>query len=123
MRSVVEMLAKARRTVLRRGVSEEDADELVHNAFLRDPCSLAMWPEVNAQRFQDGSSATMAYKPAFLFSYVSQFMSLQPGVAISTGTPPGVGMGQKPSRFLKGSDVMRLGIEKLGEQQQRVLAD
>lgn len=123
MRSVAEMLAKARRTVLRRGVSEEDAAELVHNAFLRDPCSLSMWLEVNGQRFQDGSSATMVYKPAFLISYVSQFMSLQPGDVISTGTPPGVGMGQKPPLFLKGGDVMRLGIEKLGEQQQRVLAD
>lgn len=65
----------------------------------------------------------LAYEPAFLVSYVSQFMSLQPGDVISTGTTPGVGMGQKPPRFLKAGDVMRLGIEKLGEQQQRVLAD
>lgn len=96
---------------------------LVTKDEVGDPCSLGMWLEVNGQRFQDGSSATMVYKPAFLVSYVSQFMSLHPGDVISTGTPPGVGMGQKPPRFLKAGDVMRLGIEKLGEQQQRVLAD
>ncbi|MCD2322938.1 fumarylacetoacetate hydrolase family protein [Sphingomonas sp. IC-56] len=96
---------------------------LVTKDEVGDPCSLGMWLEVNGQRFQDGSSATMVYKPAFLVSYVSQFMSLQPGDVISTGTPPGVGMGQKPPLFLKGGDVMRLGIEKLGQQQQRVLAD
>ena len=96
---------------------------LVTKDEVGDPCSLGMWLEVNGQRFQNGSSATMVYKPAFLVSYVSQFMSLQPGDVISTGTPPGVGMGQKPPVFLKGGDVMRLGIEKLGQQQQRVLAD
>jgi 2,4-diketo-3-deoxy-L-fuconate hydrolase len=96
---------------------------LVTKDEVGDPCALGMWLEVNGRRFQDGSSATMVYKPAFLVSYVSQFMSLQPGDVISTGTPPGVGMGQKPPLFLKGGDVMRLGIEKLGEQQQRVLAD
>jgi 2,4-diketo-3-deoxy-L-fuconate hydrolase len=65
----------------------------------------------------------MVYKPAFLVSYLSQFMSLQPGDVISTGTPPGVGMGQKPAVYLKAGDVMRLGIEGLGEQRQSVLAD
>ena len=65
----------------------------------------------------------MVYKPAFLVSYVSQFMSLQPGDVISTGTPPGVGMGQKPPVFLKAGDVMELGIEGLGVQRQRVVAD
>jgi 2,4-diketo-3-deoxy-L-fuconate hydrolase len=88
-----------------------------------DPSNLSMWLEVNGHRYQDGSTATMVYKPAFLVSYISQFMSLQPGDVISTGTPPGVGMGQKPPQFLKLGDVMRLGVEKLGEQQQQVVAD
>jgi len=88
-----------------------------------DPSNLSMWLEVNGHRYQDGSTATMVYKPAFLVSYISQFMSLQPGDVISTGTPPGVGMGQKPPLFLKPGDVMRLGVEKLGEQQQQVAAD
>jgi 2,4-diketo-3-deoxy-L-fuconate hydrolase len=87
-----------------------------------DPCDLPMWLEVNGHRFQDGSTATMVYKPAFLVSYMSQFMSLQPGDVISTGTPPGVGMGQRPPVFLKAGDVMRLGIEGLGEQRQKVVA-
>ena len=65
----------------------------------------------------------MVYKPAFLVSYISQFMTLNPGDVISTGTPPGVGMGQKPPVFLKPGDVMRLGIEGLGEQRQMVVAD
>jgi 2,4-diketo-3-deoxy-L-fuconate hydrolase len=88
-----------------------------------DPGGLAMWLEVNGRRFQDGSTATMVYKPAFLVSYLSQFMSLHPGDVISTGTPPGVGMGQNPPIYLKEGDVMRLGVERLGEQQQRVVAD
>jgi len=88
-----------------------------------DPAGLAMWLEVNGHRFQDGSTATMVYKPAFLVSYLSQFMTLHPGDVISTGTPPGVGMGQKPPIYLKAGDVMRLGIEKLGEQRQEVDAD
>jgi 2-keto-4-pentenoate hydratase/2-oxohepta-3-ene-1,7-dioic acid hydratase in catechol pathway len=65
----------------------------------------------------------MVYKPAFLVSYVSRFMTLCPGDVISTGTPPGVGMGQKPPVYLKPGDVMRLGVEKLGEQRQAVVAD
>jgi 2,4-diketo-3-deoxy-L-fuconate hydrolase len=88
-----------------------------------DACDLAMFLEVNDRRYQDGSTSTMVYKPALLVSYISQFMSLQPGDVISTGTPPGVGMGQKPPVFLKAGDVMRLGIEKLGQQRQRVVAD
>jgi len=84
--------------------------------------SLHMWLDVNDHRYQDGSTATMVYKVPFLVSYCSRFMSLQPGDVISTGTPPGVGMGQTPQRYLKGGDVMRLGIAGLGEQRQTVLA-
>jgi 2,4-didehydro-3-deoxy-L-rhamnonate hydrolase len=83
--------------------------------------NLAMWLEVDGKRYQDGSSSTMVYKVPFLVSYLSRFMSLQPGDVISTGTPPGVGMGQKPPVYLKGGEVMRLGIDKLGEQRQKVL--
>ena len=90
---------------------------------LAEPGNLPMWLEVNGHRYQDGSTATMVYKPAFLVSYLSQFMTLHPGDVISTGTPPGVGMGQKPPVFLKPGDIMRLGIEGLGEQRQKVLAD
>lgn len=79
---------------------------------------LHMWLDVNDHRFQDGSTKTMVYKVPFLISYCSQFMSLQPGDVISTGTPPGVGMGQTPQRYLKDGDVMRLGISGLGEQTQ-----
>jgi 2,4-diketo-3-deoxy-L-fuconate hydrolase len=88
-----------------------------------DPGQLAMWLDVNGTRRQNGSTRTMIFKPAFLVSYVSQFMSLQPGDVISTGTPPGVGMGQKPDPiFLNPGDVMELGIEKLGSQRQVVTA-
>ena len=80
-----------------------------------------MWLEVDGQRYQDGSTATMVYKVPFLVSYLSQFMSLQPGDVISTGTPPGVGMGQKPPVYLKPGQTMRLGIDGLGEQQQRTV--
>ncbi len=95
---------------------------LVTRDEIADPTALNMWLEVNGHRYQDGSTATMVYKPAFLVSYVSQFMSLQPGDVISTGTPPGVGMGQKPPVFLKAGDVMELGIEGLGRQRQSVVA-
>jgi 2,4-diketo-3-deoxy-L-fuconate hydrolase len=88
-----------------------------------DPCNLPMWLEVNGHRYQNGSTATMVYKPAFLVSYLSQFMTLHAGDVISTGTPPGVGMGQKPPVFLKAGDLMRLGIEGLGEQRQMAVAD
>jgi 2-keto-4-pentenoate hydratase/2-oxohepta-3-ene-1,7-dioic acid hydratase in catechol pathway len=88
-----------------------------------DPANLAMWLEVNGVRRQNGSTKTMIFKPAFLVSYLSQFMSLQPGDVITTGTPPGVGMGIKPEPiFLNVGDVMELGIEKLGTQRQTVAA-
>ena len=83
---------------------------------------LKMWLDVDGHRYQNGSTKTMVYKVPFLISYLSRFMSLQPGDVISTGTPPGVGMGQKPPKFLKGGEVMSLGIERLGVQTQRVIA-
>lgn len=83
---------------------------------------LKMWLDVDGHRYQNGSTRTMVYKVPFLISYLSRFMSLQPGDVISTGTPPGVGMGQKPPKFLKGGEVMSLGIERLGVQTQRVRA-
>ncbi len=88
-----------------------------------DPQNLSMFLEVNGRRFQNGSTKTMIFGPAVLVSYLSRFMTLRPGDLITTGTPPGVGMGVKPNPvFLKAGDVMRLGIEKLGEQQQTVHA-
>ena len=84
--------------------------------------NLRIWLEVDGHRYQDGTTATMVYKVPHLISYCSQFMSLQPGDIISTGTPPGVGMGQKPPVYLKGGEVMRLGIEGLGVQTQTVRA-
>jgi 2-keto-4-pentenoate hydratase/2-oxohepta-3-ene-1,7-dioic acid hydratase in catechol pathway len=88
-----------------------------------DPQNLSMWLEVNGHRYQSGSTKTMIFGAAQLVSYVSRFMTLYPGDLITTGTPPGVGMGVKPNPvFLKPGDVMRLGIEKLGEQQQSVHA-
>jgi 2-keto-4-pentenoate hydratase/2-oxohepta-3-ene-1,7-dioic acid hydratase in catechol pathway len=86
-----------------------------------DPQNLKMWLEVDGKRYQDGSTQTMVYGVKHLVHYVSQFMSLQPGDIISTGTPPGVGMGCKPEAvYLKGGETMRLGIEGLGEQTQKV---
>lgn len=82
---------------------------------------LSMWLDVNGRRFQDGNTKTMIFKPSFLVSYVSQFMSLQPGDIISTGTPPGVGLGQKPPLYLNVGDKVSLGIEGLGNQQQVVI--
>ena len=87
-----------------------------------DPQALSMWLEVNGQRVQNGSTKTMVFGVAHLVSYISRFMTLYPGDLISTGTPPGVGMGQKPPRFLKPGDEIRLGIQGLGEQHQRVHA-
>ena len=86
-----------------------------------DPHRLAMWLEVDGKRYQDGNSNTMVYQVPYLISYLSRFMSLQPGDVISTGTPPGVGMGQQPPTYLRPGQTMRLGIEGLGEQQQRVV--
>ena len=81
--------------------------------------SLSMWLDVNGERMQTGSTATMVFGVHFLVSYISNFMALEPGDIITTGTPPGVGMGKKPTpRYLRPGDVVRLGIEKLGEQQQ-----
>ena len=87
-----------------------------------DPQNLGMWLEVNDQRMQEGSTSTMIYGVNFLISYLSKFMSLQPGDIISTGTPPGVGMGMKPQIFLKPGDEMKLGIEGLGEQTQKTIS-
>ena len=88
-----------------------------------DPQSLGLWTEVNGHRYQDGNTNTMVYGIAFLISYLSQFMTLHTGDVVATGTPPGVGMGQNPRVFLKAGDVMRLGIDGLGEQQQSLVAD
>ncbi|MFT4091882.1 MAG: fumarylacetoacetate hydrolase family protein [Asticcacaulis sp.] len=85
-----------------------------------DPTNLRMWLKVNGKTYQDGSTATMIFKPAFIVHYLSQFFSLHPGDVISTGTPPGVGLGQKPPVYLNVGDVMELGIEGLGEQRQVV---
>ena len=87
-----------------------------------DPQQLGLWLEVNGRRFQDGSTRTMVFGVARLVSYLSRFMTLHPGDLISTGTPPGVGLGCKPPLFLKAGDVMRLGITGLGEQRQQVHA-
>ena len=95
---------------------------LVTKDEVADPQNLKMWLDVNGKRMQDGSTSTMVYGVNFLVSYLSQFMSLQPGDIISTGTPPGVGMGMKPQVFLKPGDVMCLGIEGLGEQKQKTVA-
>jgi 2-keto-4-pentenoate hydratase/2-oxohepta-3-ene-1,7-dioic acid hydratase in catechol pathway len=91
---------------------------LVTKDEVADPQALGMWLEVNGKRFQDGSTRTMIFGVAHLVHYISQFMTLLPGDVISTGTPPGVGLGQKPPLFLKPGDVVRLGIEGLGEQRQ-----
>jgi 2,4-diketo-3-deoxy-L-fuconate hydrolase len=96
---------------------------LVTRDEVPDPHGLRMWLEVNGHRYQDGSSSTMVYRVPFLVSYLSRFMTLQPGDVISTGTPPGVGMGQRPPRYLGAGDVMQLSIEGLGVQRQRVVAD
>jgi 2,4-didehydro-3-deoxy-L-rhamnonate hydrolase len=87
---------------------------------VREPQKLAMWLDVNGQRYQNSSTGMMIFDVAFLVHYISQFMTLEPGDVISTGTPPGVGMGLKPPRFLRDGDVVTLGIEGLGEQRQRV---
>ena len=87
---------------------------------LGDFNALGMWLEVDGKRYQNGSTATMVYKVPHLIAYCSQFMSLQPGDIISTGTPPGVGMGLKPPTYLKGGEVIRLGIDGLGVQTQNV---
>jgi len=96
---------------------------LVTKDEIAEPQNLGMWLTVNGQKMQNGSSKTMVFGVAFLVSYLSQFMSLHPGDVISTGTPPGVGMGLKPPRYLKAGDVVELGIEGLGTQKQTFVAD
>ena len=87
-----------------------------------DVQNLAMWLDVNGERMQTGNTSTMIFSCAHIVSYCSQFMILEPGDVITTGTPPGVGLGMKPPRFLKAGEVMTLGIEALGEQRQAVKA-
>lgn len=88
---------------------------------LGDTGDLKMWLEVNGTRYQNGSTRTMIFRPAFILSYLSRFMSLQPGDIVTTGTPPGVGLGLKPPLWLQSGDEVALGIEGLGEQHQRVV--
>ncbi|ALL69437.1 2,4-diketo-3-deoxy-L-fuconate hydrolase (plasmid) [Paraburkholderia caribensis MBA4] len=88
-----------------------------------DPQRLSLWLEVDGKRYQNGNTSTMIFNVAQIVAYLSRFMSLQPGDVISTGTPPGVGMGHKPEPvYLRAGQTMRLGIEGLGEQQQRTVA-
>ena len=96
---------------------------LVTKNEVPDPQNLPMWLTLNGETMQNGSTKTMVYGVAFLVSYLSQFMSLLPGDIISTGTPPGVGLGMKPPRFLKPGEIIELGIEGLGKQRQVTKAD
>jgi 2,4-diketo-3-deoxy-L-fuconate hydrolase len=94
---------------------------LVTTDEVPDPQALGLWLEVDGRKFQNGSTATMVFGVAHLISYLSGFMSLQPGDIITTGTPPGVGMGQKPPTYLREGNVIRLGVDGLGEQRQNVV--
>lgn len=96
---------------------------LVTTDEVADPQKLKMWLTVNGETKQNGSTETMVYGVAHVVSYLSQFMTLHPGDIISTGTPPGVGMGFKPPHYLRAGDVIELGIEGLGTQRQSVVAD
>lgn len=96
---------------------------LVTRDEVADPQALPMWLKVNGETMQEGSTETMVYGVVHLVSYLSRFMTLHPGDVISTGTPPGVGMGQKPPRYLRPGDRVELGIEGLGAQAQDVIAD
>jgi len=96
---------------------------LVTRDEVANPQDLPMWLTVNGKTYQNGSTKTMVYGVAHLVSYLSQFMTLHPGDVISTGTPPGVGLGQKPPHYLKAGDVVELGIAGLGQQRQDVIAD
>ena len=96
---------------------------LVTKDEVPDPQNLNLWLKVNGQQRQNGTTKTMIFTVAHIVSYLSRFMSLHPGDIISTGTPPGVGMGQKPQVFLKPGDKIQLGIQRLGEQNQNVIAD
>ncbi len=95
---------------------------LVTRDDVPNPQKLSMWLDLNGKRVQTGSTKTMIFSVAKIVSYVSQFMTLMPGDVITTGTPPGVGLGMKPPLYLKKGDVMTLGIEGLGEQRQEVVA-
>jgi 2-keto-4-pentenoate hydratase/2-oxohepta-3-ene-1,7-dioic acid hydratase in catechol pathway len=86
-----------------------------------DPLALRLWLDVDGHRYQDGTTATMVFGPLEIVAYASRFTTLHPGDVIATGTPPGVGMGQKPPVYLQRGQVMRLGIEGLGEQRQRAV--
>lgn len=94
---------------------------LVTKDEVPDPLNLNLWLNVNGKTFQNGSTNKMVFGPAFLVHYLSQFMSLQPGDVISTGTPPGVGLGQKPPLYLNEGDIIELGIEGMGTQRQVVV--
>jgi 2-keto-4-pentenoate hydratase/2-oxohepta-3-ene-1,7-dioic acid hydratase in catechol pathway len=96
---------------------------LVTRDEVADPQDLSMYCRVNGETMQDGSTRTMVYGVAHLVSYLSQFFTLHPGDVISTGTPPGVGLGQKPPRYLRAGEVVELGIQGLGDQRQDVVAD
>ncbi len=95
---------------------------LVTRDEVPQPDNLRLWCEVNGKRMQDGSTQTMIFKPAYLVSYLSQFMSLEPGDVISTGTPPGVGLGMKPPVYLQAGDIVSVSVDGLGTQQQRIIA-
>jgi 2-keto-4-pentenoate hydratase/2-oxohepta-3-ene-1,7-dioic acid hydratase in catechol pathway len=95
---------------------------LVTRDEVPDPQALSMWLDVNGRRRQNGSTRTMIFGVRHLVHYISQFMPLEPGDVISTGTPAGVGMGQKPPVYLRAGDRVHLGVEQLGEQQQRIVA-
>jgi len=95
---------------------------LVTRDEIKDPQNLRLWLEVNGKMVQNGSTKTMIFTVAHLVSYLSRFMTLEPGDIITTGTPPGVGLGMKPPQYLKAGDVVRLGVDGLGEQQQKVVA-
>ena len=95
---------------------------LVTRDEVKDPQKLKLWLELNGKRVQDGTTATMVFGVAHIVAYLSQFFTLMPGDIITTGTPPGVGMGMKPPVFVKPGDVMTLGIEKLGSQKQTAKA-
>jgi 2,4-diketo-3-deoxy-L-fuconate hydrolase len=95
---------------------------LVTTDEIPDPQKLSMWLEVNGRRYQNGNTADMVFGVAQLVSYISEYMTLMPGDIISTGTPAGVGLGQRPPAYLKPEDLMELGIEGLGRQRQKVVA-
>ncbi|MCP4295427.1 MAG: fumarylacetoacetate hydrolase family protein, partial [Proteobacteria bacterium] len=94
---------------------------LVTKDEVPDPGNLSLWLEVDGHRYQNGHTRTMVYKIPKLVSYLSQFMSLQPGDIISTGTPPGVGLGQNPPTYLKAGQKMKLEVEGLGQQEQTTI--